>query len=202
MKFLPVLVLALAALPFSAQGEDLLRDDFKEERPDFWEPMPATADFSEGYLKLATTSGQSTVVSLQEFEDSQLTIKFSVSEIGANNSIFFYFGYQTVQPWMGESFVSMIQDSALVIGASRNGAQTDTFTVPNLSIQAEREYELVMRREKGSVEVILDGGSVHRMDDAKKVPTGPLFVFFAVNSFKENKEPVVLSVKSVVVEPL
>jgi|GEM_PF-4410312 len=195
-------LLTVLLLPLAASAAELLSDNFSGERPDLWEQLPAGAGFSEGHLRLPAVSGQVSLASIEPFENAQATLDFSVSKTGTGDTIFYYLGFQTVQPWMADAFYVMIQDTALVVCVVRAGEQTATLTVPDVAIEAGRDYQLVLRREAARLEVSFDGRTVYTLEDAEKIPAGPLQLFFAANTFEKDAEPEVLSLKSAVVESL
>lgn len=195
--------LTLLAVVAAAQGKDLLRDDFTKENPEIWEQLPAGADFSKGHLQLPTSSGGASLVSIDQFENAQATIVFSISKTGTEDSVFYYLGFQSVQPWMRDAFYAMIQDTALVICVRRAGEEeTVQFTVPDVSMVAGRDYELTLRWAASQLEVLLDGRRIYSVEDPEIMPVGPLHLFLAVNTLEKDGEPEVLSLKSAVVESL
>lgn len=195
-----LIVLMGCATLGSSYAKDLLIDDFKSENFENWETIPKEADYSGGFLKLATTTGQVLLNSAQELDSGEMNVKFSIETVSDDD--FYYIGFQTVQPWMRDAIYLMVQGSSFVVVVAKGGELKFNQNLPDVSVVPGQEYEMTIQWAKDSVTFLLDGTTIFFTDEVAKIPVDPLFAFLAVNKTKSEGDPAALKATSLEITDL
>lgn len=195
-QFWKVLLLSACVFADPSWAKDDFVEEFKAADFDKWEAIPTQADFSEGFLKLASDDGLIFVNSVNEFQNCEFTLKFSVGTVSAADDIFYYFGFQTVQPWMRDAIYVMLQGSSFVVMISKGGEVHFQESVPDISIVPHKQYELTIRWAPDSVTILVDGISIFFTDDPEKIPNASLYAYLAANRLGSESEAAVLNAYS------
>ena len=195
-KFLKAVVLVACLSTSSVWAEDLLVEEFKTGDFANWEDIPPGADYAAGFLKLTSATGQASMNTVKEFQNCEMTLRFSLETVSKVDDTFYYLGFQTIQPWMRDAIYVMVQGSSLVIMVSKNGEVEFQQSVPDLSVVPGKEYKLTIQWTPNAITVLLDEASIFYTEDVAKIPAGPLYAFMAANKVGNEGEAAILNALS------
>lgn len=195
-KFLKAALLVACFSVTGASAEDLLVEEFKTGDFANWEDIPPGADYAAGFLKLTSPAGQASMNTVKEFQNCEMTLRFSLETVSKVDDIFYYLGFQTIQPWMRDAIYVMVQGSSLVVMVSKNGEVEFQQSVPDVSVVPGKEYKLTIQWTPNAISVLLDDASIFYTEEIAKIPAGPLYAFMAANKVGSEGEAAVLNALS------
>lgn len=188
-----IINLVLVQLPVSAAV--LLDDNFDQYNATNWGPQVADITVSNGKAVIMPKVSQVFLTSTKKYKAVTLEVKLKFNKLSTDSSIFYYLGFQSINPWVYNTCWMTVQDGGLSAGVKNGNEKGMSEQVANVT--ENKWYNLKIVWKSDVVEMFLDDASVFKTTDKAVIPISKMYVFLSANTL--GKIPAELEIDSVTI---